>query len=43
MYESKISGAIQVKEKRSPELLGVVAIEKGAFWSSLTTTGQLTQ
>ena len=36
MYQG-LGGAIQGKELRPPLLLGVVAIEKGAFWSPSTT------
>ena len=36
------SGAIQGKEMRPPLLLGVVAIEKGAFGSHSTTVDNFT-
>ena len=40
-YGLRVSGIIQRKEKLSSLHLGVVAIEKGAFESPLTTVGQL--
>ena len=40
-YGSKVSGAFQGKEWRFPLHLGIVAMEKGAFVSPLTTVGQL--
>ena len=40
-YESRVSGAIPIKEKHLPLQLDVVAIEKGAFRLLLTTVGQL--
>ena len=36
------SGAIQGMEKRPPQHLGVVAIEKGAFWSPSTKVANFT-
>ena len=39
-YKVRIEGKVgqsKEKEKRPPLHLGVVAIEKGAFWSSSTT------
>ena len=36
------SGTIQGKEKRPPLHLGVVAIEKGAFWSPFSTVANFT-
>ena len=41
-YGSRVSGAIQGKELRPLQHLGVVAIEKGAFVSPSTQAGQLT-
>ena len=40
-YESRVSGAIQVKHLHLPLHHDVVAIEKGAFGSLSTAVGQL--
>ena len=41
-YGSRLSGAIQRKEKRLSQYFGVETIEKGAFWLSSTTVANFT-
>ena len=41
-YGSRVSGAITGKESHTLLHLGVIAIEKVAFWSPSTTVGPLT-
>ena len=36
-YNVRIKGKVEQSKERSSAHLGVVAIEKGAFWSSTTT------